>query len=77
VLKQNNCTSVRLEIITAVTMPIIRLMDVTPCSRVEICGRFSFFIVEKLQILSPGVSSPLLVVFDVHTHHIYYFRYDF
>jgi len=25
------------------TMQIIRLTNVTPCSRVEICGRFSFF----------------------------------
>ena len=38
-------------IITAVTMQIIRLMNVTPCSRVEICGSFNFFIVEKLPIL--------------------------
>ena len=34
----------RFEIITAVTMQIIRLMGVTPFSRVEICGSFSFLL---------------------------------
>lgn len=41
----------RFEIITAVTMQIIRLMNITPCSRVEICGSFNFFYCGKIPIL--------------------------